>query len=449
MIKCPYCDREFINSNSVSPHAFKSHNVSCENLYRKICPDVRENCLNCGTKTKFVSLLKGFRKYCCNKCSQTHQKNDVDLKRRKIEKLKSSKFLKYGDENYSNLDKSKETNIKKYGVENIFERVDLIKIANIKKYGVDHHMKCKSVYNKYKRNMMSSYGVENQFQRPTIKDEIKNTRKTQQSKILKKIKSTMLDRYGVDNAMKSEMVRDKARSTIRKNTIDHIFNGNRLCDKLVPLFDASEYKDVKSQYKFKCIECNSVVIGDLDAGKIPRCQTCFPICPGKSEPEKEIVSFLESIIPNVEIVKNTRKVIRPLELDIYIPYYKTAIEYNGLHWHTKEFGGKDENYHLNKTVLCENINVKLIHIFEDDWCDNQEVTKDNIKNVIFSTIPVLSNYPRHIYNKSCFDKNIHVEESNKRMFYLNRKEKSGEYRSNERTPTTYSTFYDCGDLILS
>ncbi|MFW6130771.1 MAG: hypothetical protein ACOC56_06250, partial [Atribacterota bacterium] len=56
---------------------------------------------------------------------------------------------------------------------------------------------------------------------------------------------------------------------------------------------------------------------------------------------------------------------RFIELDIYLPDFNIAIEYNGLYWHS-ELNGKDRNYHLNKTNICENENIQLIHIFEDE-----------------------------------------------------------------------------------
>jgi hypothetical protein len=43
---------------------------------------------------------------------------------------------------------------------------------------------------------------------------------------------------------------------------------------------------------------------------------------------------------------------------------------------------KDKNYHLNKTELCEKNNIRLIHIFEDEW----SLYKENIKKLLFEII---------------------------------------------------------------
>ncbi|MBT9159491.1 MAG: hypothetical protein DDT26_00750 [Dehalococcoidia bacterium] len=51
-----------------------------------------------------------------------------------------------------------------------------------------------------------------------------------------------------------------------------------------------------------------------------------------------------------------------IDLDIYSPKHKLAVEYNGTYWHSDRF--KHKNHHLNKTKVCEAAGVKLIHVFE-------------------------------------------------------------------------------------
>ena len=58
----------------------------------------------------------------------------------------------------------------------------------------------------------------------------------------------------------------------------------------------------------------------------------------------------------LEIIENTRKIISPYELDIYIPAKAFAIEYNGLVWHTEEHVGKD--LHSKKSNLCKDKNIQ-------------------------------------------------------------------------------------------
>ena len=103
--------------------------------------------------------------------------------------------------------------------------------------------------------------------------------------------------------------------------------------------------------------------------------------------ELELVEFIKSL--NLDFEHNTRKIIPPLELDIYIPSKNIAIEYNGLYWHSEEF--KDKNYHLNKTEECEKLAIQLIHIFEDEWLYKQDIVKSRLKNILgFTTIRIFA-----------------------------------------------------------
>jgi hypothetical protein len=68
------------------------------------------------------------------------------------------------------------------------------------------------------------------------------------------------------------------------------------------------------------------------------------------------------------------------DVDIFIPSFNLAIEFNGLYWHSEMGGGKLEHYHFNKTLLCEKNGIKLIHIFEDEWLFKKDIVISRIKN---------------------------------------------------------------------
>lgn len=66
-----------------------------------------------------------------------------------------------------------------------------------------------------------------------------------------------------------------------------------------------------------------------------------------------------------------------LELDIYIPELRLAIECNGTYWHSEIYLKK--NYHYNKSKRCEEQNILLINIWEHLWySDNQFKLKNYI-----------------------------------------------------------------------
>jgi hypothetical protein len=43
---------------------------------------------------------------------------------------------------------------------------------------------------------------------------------------------------------------------------------------------------------------------------------------------------------------------------------------------------KDKNYHLNKTNLCNEKNIRLIHIFEDEWYNKKEIVKSKLTHIL-------------------------------------------------------------------
>lgn len=65
-----------------------------------------------------------------------------------------------------------------------------------------------------------------------------------------------------------------------------------------------------------------------------------------------------------------------------------AIEFDGLYWHNDKVVNK--NYHVTKTNACEAKGYNLIHIFENEWNEKQEIVKSKIKEIFNSneSIPV-------------------------------------------------------------
>lgn len=105
---------------------------------------------------------------------------------------------------------------------------------------------------------------------------------------------------------------------------------------------------------------------------------------GTSILEKELQEFVKSIYSG-EIIFNTRSILDGKELDIFIPDKKVAIEYNGNIWHSEAYKkDKAKTIHLEKTLLCEQKGIRLIHIFSDEW----EFQQDIIKSLIASSLGI-------------------------------------------------------------
>jgi hypothetical protein len=98
-----------------------------------------------------------------------------------------------------------------------------------------------------------------------------------------------------------------------------------------------------------------------------------------SKAEDEIYEFVLSVYDK-EVIRHSRLVIKPQEVDIYIPERKVAFEYNGIYWHSEQFAGK--LYHYEKAKACFDKGINLVHIYEDDWRDKKEIIKRKIVSLL-------------------------------------------------------------------
>jgi len=141
-------------------------------------------------------------------------------------------------------EKTKATNLKRYGVENPFQSDEVkhqIIQTNRKRYGVDHPMHSDVIREKTKATNLKRYGVENPNQSPVIRDKTKATNLQrygveclfQSNEHKDKIKATNLKRYGVENPMHSDAIKDKIKATNRKRYgVDHPMHSDVVKDKI-------------------------------------------------------------------------------------------------------------------------------------------------------------------------------------------------------------------------
>jgi hypothetical protein len=147
----------------------------------------------------------------------------------------------------------------------------------------------------------------------------------------------------------------------------------------------SNYSSNKEKVKIRHNKCGhewSVRPVDIlhpytrDNKTIERCPKCNTNM-GKSKYEDDICDYLKSIgVENIS--RNDRTILgNKQEIDIYLPDYKIGIEFDGLYWHSEDFVPKD--YHIKKTELAVKNGIRLIHLFEDEWVNKQDIVKRKLK----------------------------------------------------------------------
>lgn len=226
---------------------------------------------------------------------------------------------------------------------------------------------------------MKKYGVENPSQSDSARKKISIKSTENANERLEKTRNTNLELYGVENPFQLSFLIDSNKQKYN-NAIKEIHKLNGIMTKeLAQMFNKDVTTIVKIMDKLKITQIYDnfyYYINDCDFNKMMdyfnenKYQS-------KSHSEKEIVDFIKSIC-DYEVIENSKKIISPMELDIYIPSKKVAIEYDGLYWHSDKY--KNKNYHLNKTIACEEKGIDLIHVFEDDWLERKEICKSIISS---------------------------------------------------------------------
>lgn len=117
--------------------------------------------------------------------------------------------------------------------------------------------------------------------------------------------------------------------------------------------------------------------------------------------QNEITEFIRSL--GIIVEKNDRTQISPMELDIYIPCKRIAIEYCGVYHHSETYSKKHRKYHYNKMIECRKKGITLLTIFDSDWINKREIVKSIIKHKLG-----LTEYK--IYARNCIIKQLSYKE---------------------------------------
>lgn len=341
----------------------------------KICPVCK--------KTFSVEYrLRNRRTYCSRSCSN-HDPKVIEKMIRSQTDTFNNKYGMHPMKTEQTKERFKEAVKEKYGVEWFSSSSDWkekVKETNIKNHGSEWF----SNPEKTKQTCMERYGVSN----------IRNT-----AEYKEKYRKTCMERYGVPNASQNIGFNVKHYTTMFERFLNHPKFSN-----FKPLFSFEEYSGVfVKKYKFECKRCGSQKEYSIDNGKSPVCVNCDKC--NSSFFQKEVYDYIESILGKTEnIVLNNRTILYPKELDVVIPNYKIAIECNGLVWHSEIIGRKNKVYHLLKTKSAAIKGYRLIHIFDCEWENKQDIIKSIIATSLKKTTATIN-------GRDCIIKEISSEVS--------------------------------------
>ena len=222
---------------------------------------------------------------------------------------------------------------------------------------------------------IEKYGVSNVGQTVTAKAAHAKcySDSDQVSIIVSRVKNTKLEKYGNPNYNNSEQI---------KKTFKEKYPVEYWCERydnqnLKTLADITQLTEL---YQHHSVVELSEMLG-VHIQTVYRYLNLHGLRePFKSSEELEIVKFFESHgITN--IVRNTRKLLPSgREIDIYLPDFKIAIEYNGVYWHHEDVDHITRSYHNEKFKECEQLGIQLITIFSNFWKSKKEIVKQTLLN---------------------------------------------------------------------
>ena len=297
------------------------------------------------------------------------------------ENIKKGTLEKYGVENYTQTDEWHNKVLEKYNGKYYVETDDFkekFKITSLKHYGADHPVKSKIIKNKIKDTNIKKYGVENYTQTDEWHDTIiKNNNK----------------KYNCDWYMETDDFKDKSKKTKEKLYNNKNYNNREKFTKtMIKKYKTNHAKRINDPIKFLILDNKNdfeKFIIDNNITNVNELSKRLNINISSlnkfinkynlrsyfdyhgSYAEKEISNYINNTL-KYDTINNSRKIISPYELDIYIPKLNKAIEYNGNYWHDYNKFPEKEIRDNMKIKLCKEKNIQLMYVWEKDFYENKE-----------------------------------------------------------------------------
>lgn len=219
-MKCKICDTDFSNLRLFSIH-LKTHDITGEDYYKSFIDSNAGTCCICGSRTKFLSITHGFRRYCGSKCSANdpavHAKAQETCKQRhgyatpfqnkEIQAAIAQKHRdKNEDEKLNEKIKRETTMHERYGVKYAIQSDEFKKKREntcLSKYGQRSISQLDDVKKRKQETLMKNYGFASAMNPCTVE----------------KYHTTLHDNYGVKWPMQSYDIRSKSRTKIKHDDL--------------------------------------------------------------------------------------------------------------------------------------------------------------------------------------------------------------------------------------
>jgi len=325
--------------------------------YNKLRPfkNIKLGYLNCGNEKDCKCLSNHLSEQRLTRPKKSKSEYaDITLKSR------TTKLEKYGDANYCNPSKIKSTKLAKYSDAN-YCNPSKIKSTKLAKYS-------DATFNnriKASQTKLAKYGDANYCNAQQRISTCLEKYSTKGYGNVEKGRLTKLEKYG-DQAYTN---RKKAANTSKLRYGVEYFNQSHISeDSRNKLTDATWMSDQHHNKNKTLTEIAANLAVDITTvSNYMKTHNLTVVSKNVSFAEKNVVLMINENIETV-VIQNTRNIIPPKEIDIYLPEFHLAIEFNGTYWHRPEvYGGYDGwlKYHQSKIDLCAKKGIQLLHLWEN------------------------------------------------------------------------------------
>lgn len=379
--RCPLCDFESKRITTVNQHIEIVHNMTPKKAYDKIFGEGRCGC-DCGQTTVFQNVKHGYPKFLKGHNANIYaiygEKKAKEISEKRAAKLRNRPTWSKGLTKKTDERVRKRAEAISKAMKQCFHDERLVIWNKGKSKETDERILKRSIEQKqaFEDGKLQSWHkglTEEMDERLAAKNE--NLRQRYKNGELipwhKGLTASEDDR--LDKAWKS---RDPQKEYAHVRWSEEQIREQLQLNSQIKLEHIDNYKnDRKPALWMRCSACGWFEKTTLVFARNDRCPKCAP---EGSKLQHDIADWIESF-SKLKVGRNIKGLIGRRELDIYVPARGIAIEINGLYWHN-ELSGKDAKYHQEKTAACNLLGIGLMHIFEDEWYQKNDIIKSMIAN---------------------------------------------------------------------
>lgn len=494
---CAWCGKEFHPKNNTQIYCTDIHYATCKvcgksfEVNLKVAKsDIRKTCSKeCAVQIQgadysnpevVAKIQAKMQATCMERYGVAHPAQNAEVQA----KMRATTKERYGVEYFIHSpeykDKTIATNLAKYGVEWQMQAPEVrakIVASNMEHYGAPSHMQNPEFLKQYQDNLEAKTGYRSSLANPEVREKGKQTTQekygvdfySQTDEFKERFKQTSLERFGTENPNQNESVKEKTKQTSlekygatnylsseegkhhAKERVKELYGADHIaqstywkskklkyCTNLAEwmLFAADPEAYITSHFNeaptYKQIaEATGVLYSTVTDCMIRKGLTHL-VATSMSYMEDELVSFLQSF--DITVVQHERQLIKPLELDIYLPEYRIAIECNPTATHNSSLGDpwedkkKPADYHKKKSDMCEVADITLFHVFGYDWTYNRD-------KVLSMLVNLIGKNEETIYARKCIVKEVPGQDS---INFLNANHRQGSANSPIRLGLYYT-----------